>query len=1162
MSITLVKHMLEQFNYRHEKKVQAKLSSKDINESQFDSYRNSLLNIQDKSGFWGALEQFFAKCCDTFLRTHMIADQQEAIREEIKAVSTRIYCLIPDHSQITAATKKVLCNHKEQGYLISQEGFKIIAYSEFKIEDYEKGIISYRDKMELIDLTDKNKYNNLMLDLQAVHNRKEWDSYIKFQTERLTKELTAVKNISLEFAKANPDLFREETGTGINAIVDVEFDEEQVKQLIKFNLNHNLNPELAKVLDKFNSTLLKQIIAPGQPKLKAELGDIITGILEVLEPLNAPGTPTQHLDNEQVNQANLLQAKLNAIIVKRNGLKYELMNVRNSDIQQELFGIMLGIDKKLPPFEQLEPGSRNVVYVNHAKGYMVIQEGKRIFLQGKPFALYNPFKIELKSLSLANKVKYNRVKEKLNLKKVWQLVQQVKYTDKTLIEELPSIVYAFAQDNERAFNELFTVEKAQELGITLSQNLKITEISANDEESIQYLVLFFLSQNEEIFDRLNLLATVTDSAYQRFRELAKAQGSTNEQRNLGFLHEIIPKLKTLKQEKPELFLADTSLKLLGLVDKYFPKGLYTYSAQDAATLELGTLGRAIKNNAFLFNRYTIIEAENPEEDISTPKEVDDEVAKINDNQADMPELAEEDQLILKNKKKVYHNLQLLKNNQVNRVSLAEHYIGKLKAFYAMLGLTEEEIPEHPISDDGKGLNPILGKKIKAYLAQNRHIQNRQIPNLNPEQNNLAAKSMPRNKAVTPVVSRKMEPAQVKLVAPVTHKEEHEKAHEAIFEVIAGLDINDEQKDNLTEFLAQAIQYQIKLPKTDAGSRDNIINFNTMLSDLIKQLNLEDGVGIFFKSNIETLIKLSREETGPLGNSLIDHKGKEYINISDEVSDGNCGIHAMNVALNDSRPVKNIPQSLALTRQRMVEVNQEYFRIAAALSKEKSELAKKENLSQVSNLYAKIFNHDINLLKAFLLLSITTRLENLQNELRIPQALLEELENSLDENSEAKEDIRKTITSKTSTINSLEEFKAQVNSLTNFEFNRKMCRRILNCDLGIATQYMLQDSGLRYTNNVENDISSYVNYAKKSGSWLNRDEIVGYMLHKGYVLINSGANQHSKDQSPNMKTVLQFKSLTGPYKIVYIANDAQPVLNDSKQGATGTHWFCVIPKANG
>ncbi|MFN7095364.1 MAG: hypothetical protein ACK4M7_08375, partial [Burkholderiales bacterium] len=320
MSITLVKHMVEQFNHRHGKRVQANLSPEDINESKFDWYRNSLLNIQDKSGFWGALEQFFAKCCDTILGTHIIADQQEAIREEIKAVSTRIYCLIPDHSQITAATKKVLCNHKEQGYLISQEGFKIIAYSEFKIEDYEKGIISYRDKMELIDLTDKNKYNDLMLDLQAVHNRNEWKSYIEFQTERLTKKLTAVKNISLEFAKANPDLFREETEIDINGIADADFKKERLKELIKFNLNYNLNPKLVKILDKFNSTLLRQIITSGQPKLETELGDIITGILEVLEPLNAPGTPTQHLDNEQVNQANLLQGKLNAIIMKRDGL--------------------------------------------------------------------------------------------------------------------------------------------------------------------------------------------------------------------------------------------------------------------------------------------------------------------------------------------------------------------------------------------------------------------------------------------------------------------------------------------------------------------------------------------------------------------------------------------------------------------------------------------------------------------------------------------------------------------------------------------------------------------------------------------------------------------------------------------------------------------------
>ncbi|MFN7093911.1 MAG: hypothetical protein ACK4M7_00960, partial [Burkholderiales bacterium] len=462
---------------------------------------------------------------------------------------------------------------------------------------------------------------------------------------------------------------------------------------------------------------------------------------------------TQKLENDQ---ANLLH-NVFYNIVKRNGLEAGLMTTKNSDMQQEIFGIMLGIEKKLPPFEQLKPNTRNILYVDLVKGYTLIQDGKGIFLQGKPFALNNPFKIEIKSLSLASKNEYNLVKERLDARKIWNLVQQVKYTDKTLIEELTSIIYTFANANGITFNEFFSIEKAQELEISLSQNLDISEVSINDEEYIKHLVFFFLFHNEAIFNRLNLLGTATNNAYEKFSEFAKAHGLVNEERNLGFLHEIMPKIKALKNEKPELFYADTSLDLLEVFG--YDKNLYTYPAQKASDLGLDKFQWAIRDNKFLFNRYAVVEAENSAKYVSRQRqqEVDDYVANINDNDNKeyMPKFNEEDKRIFEEQKKAGFNLQLLKDNKVNGVSLADHYVSKLKAFYEMVGLTEDEIPEHPVNDNGEELNPVLGKKIKAYLAQNRHIFK-----LNEEHSNLEAMSMFTSKAVTPSIVIK--PAEIQV----------------------------------------------------------------------------------------------------------------------------------------------------------------------------------------------------------------------------------------------------------------------------------------------------------------------------------------------------------------------------------------------------------------
>jgi hypothetical protein len=853
MSITLVKSMAEQFNYRHEANKQAKLSSKDINEPQFDPYRNTLLNIPNKSGFWGKLEIFLAECCDRVFNTHIIASQQEAIRKEIKEVSGMIYSNLPDHSQINATTKKSLCVNKAQGYIIGQEGFKVVAYSGVRILDQKKGRFSYTDKMELIDLTDKNKYNDLMLDLKAVHESKEWKLYLELQTEILTPKSNVFKNASLEFAKDNSARFTEEYEIDISRINENQIEPEQLRALIDFNLKYNYNPGLTKLINRFNSTLLREIfeheenIERNTKFSESEPGIIASKILEALEPLKGLVAPTQKLENDQ---ANLLHSVFYNI-VKRNGLEAGLMTTKNSDIQQEIFGIMLGIEKKLPPFEQLKPNARNVLYVDLVKGYTLIQDGKGIFLQGKPFALNNPFKIEIKSLSLASKNEYNLVKERLDARKIWGLIQQVKYTDKTLIEELTSIIYTFANANGITFNEFFSIEKAQELEISLSQDLDISEVSINDEEYINHLVFFFLFHNEEIFNRLNLLGTATDSAYEKFSEFAKAHGLVNEERNLGFLHEIMPKLKALKNEKPELFYADTSLELL---EVFGDKNLYTYPAQKASALELDKLHLAIRDNKFLFNRYTVVEAENSEKHVSRQrqKEVDDYVANINDNDNKeyMPKLDEGDKRILEEKKKAGFNLQLLKDNKVNGISLADHYVSKLKAFYEMIGLTEDEIPEHPVNDNGEELNPVLGKKIKAYLAQNRHIFK-----LNEEHSNSEAMSMFTSKAVTPSIVVKPSEVQVSSEADelLTQPISEQVQAKNVIGVGSAKDLRRAETDELIA------KYETKLKALEEKSK-------TASDDEIPEI-------LALSKSIRHTIKLLNQSTNPI-QAKIEQKDKQ------------------------------------------------------------------------------------------------------------------------------------------------------------------------------------------------------------------------------------------------------------------------------------------------
>jgi hypothetical protein len=778
MSIIVIKNMADKFNHRHAEYVHPRLLGKH-DRSYASAYRNSLFNIQNKSGFWGRFQLFLAECCDKMFSTHIIANQQEAIREEIKTVSASLFSQLPDHSQITSSTKKSLYTNKQQGYSIVLEGFKLVAHFGVEVVESTKKGIEFKNKSELIDLTNKDKYDNLMYDLKAVHIEDEWASYMESTINNLILKLDDLKGSSIEFAKQHHELFMEETGLDIFKLTDGRVDKEQLGVLVKFNLANNFSPELATRINKFNSTLLKEIflykksMAEDKAFVQSEPGIIAATLLTVLWPINNSVAATRKAN--QAEQANLLN-DLFGKIVRTGNLEDGLERAKVQDSQVELFGIISSVERNLPLFEQLQPDTQSVLYTNYKKGYRLVQEGKSVFLYSKPFALANQLKIEIKTLSLASRNDYNKVKKRLNANKVWDLVKQFQYERKIFIEDLVPIVHKFATDYEDLFNELFTVRRAQELGITLTEDLDINQINPNA-QYLEHLVLFFLLLNNDVFNRLDLLGFSIGDAYAQFSKLATLHDVVNDERvNASFLHEVMQKLKVsresnleileaFRKEQPELFYRDDDVALLKLFD--YDKKFHTYAAQRKTKKpKLDTFDVAVRDNGVYFKKDVFVGI--GDLDKSIPEHRQEEVE--NYEKYDPQFLSQKDdeemrQALLESKRGGFDMLRLmttkvdggtLAEHYLDGDTLAEHYLFKPYKFYEMVGMSEHEIPDYPISDENgeKKLNPILGKKVKAYLAQNRYIFK-----LSKEHNYSQAGSMVTSKTVSPAVIIEPEPLE-------------------------------------------------------------------------------------------------------------------------------------------------------------------------------------------------------------------------------------------------------------------------------------------------------------------------------------------------------------------------------------------------------------------
>jgi len=130
--------------------------------------------------------------------------------------------------------------------------------------------------------------------------------------------------------------------------------------------------------------------------------------------------------------------------------------------------------------------------------------------------------------------------------------------------------------------------------------------------------------------------------------------------------------------------------------------------------------------------------------------------------------------------------------------------------------------------------------------------------------------------------------------------------------------------------------------------------------------------------------------------------------------------------------------------------------------------------------------------------------------------------------------------------------------------------ILKLDLGVSSNSMLEDAQVVITYpaaaaadnkslvleqiqaNYTQEFQAYEKSAKTNQRWLDRDEIVGQMLHQGYALVSS---TDGGDARKTESVILTFRSLDDPSKYAYIANDN--AATDS--AGRGTHWFAVRPE---
>lgn len=276
-------------------------------------------------------------------------------------------------------------------------------------------------------------------------------------------------------------------------------------------------------------------------------------------------------------------------------------------------------------------------------------------------------------------------------------------------------------------------------------------------------------------------------------------------------------------------------------------------------------------------------------------------------------------------------------------------------------------------------------------------------------------------------------------------------------------------------------------------------------------------------------------------------GQTYDRDNDVVRDGNCGVHALNRAFNDNKPSQSITRDLRLTREKLVKLTEAYFTLSVITKiPANSDLLKDDEISGlVQNAFAKVFDNNIDLFKAFI-----------SNDL-----------NSKINNPDTNDEIRGRLQVQLDSLNATNQFNEvsepfRFSTVIGFESNEVL-------DFYTNHQYQEPETVLDSFDNIKSrikhDTDLYTKFAQEDKQWITNNEIEVYMRSKGYILISDNENQNNEGEKIGdncvAATVLTFQSLIDSSKKLYIANSKKPNKLSGDE-TCGDHWFHVVPAAKG
>ncbi|MFN7094410.1 MAG: hypothetical protein ACK4M7_03505, partial [Burkholderiales bacterium] len=340
--------------------------------------RNILIGAASKTGFIGKLELFL----DSFLGTNIVKNRQQ----ELEQVSKNIVARLPDHSQLNEETYITLHEDLEDGYIIRQEGFETAIYT-IETATVNSGYPitnSYTNRECLVFLKNQSDYVDLISDLQLIYKADEQgEKFVQALPEIIHDPLLQLENLcafvnenELEFKKTaklkltfSQPINKLSPTQLVNELDEIACSnnnnftaQELITQIAKFSIMHN--DKLASKLANYTPTVLNEIAnqLPNNEEyqqsklLFASLAQAVSSILR--------DKPTQALIDLHNVHATFVQTSLTKL--NTHGLYVALKLTQQEQAEEDLLAIMHNIFNRLEPFAALEPGTRNVLYVNDA----------------------------------------------------------------------------------------------------------------------------------------------------------------------------------------------------------------------------------------------------------------------------------------------------------------------------------------------------------------------------------------------------------------------------------------------------------------------------------------------------------------------------------------------------------------------------------------------------------------------------------------------------------------------------------------------------------------------------------------------------------------------------------------------------------------------------